>query len=225
MAQEGVPSLEAWLKANMPEGSVLGIDPNVHSIDEAEKLQKAVASVEGATMQPLTENLVDIVWAHPDVTPARPALPSGAARVLPLEVAGVSAADKLAAVRAKTLEAGATAYLGVALDEVAWLLNLRGEDVPCCPLLQARGPSPPPAAAAAPPPSHYPPPPPPPLAPPSAGVRAGGGGGRHPLCRRSQARSRGSRGPPRLRRGAGGKAPPALLEGAAPRARLVAPSA
>ena len=36
MAQEGVPSLEAWLKANIPEGSVLGIDPNVHSIDEAE---------------------------------------------------------------------------------------------------------------------------------------------------------------------------------------------
>merc|ERR1740124_496080 len=45
------------------------------------------------------------MWAHSQ-TPARPPLPSGAARV-------------------------------VALDEVAWLLTLRGTDVPCCPLLQA----------------------------------------------------------------------------------------
>ena len=176
MSQEAVPTLEEWLRANLPEGSLLGIDPYVHSIDDAEKLQAAVRKVEGAVLQPLPTNLVDSVWAHygegevgeVGEAAARPPLPSGAARVLPLAVAGRSAGEKLAAVRDEAAAGGAHAYLAVALDEVAWrlhpspspspspnpsptpnpnpnpnpnqvawLLNLRGSDVPCCPLLQA----------------------------------------------------------------------------------------
>jgi Xaa-Pro aminopeptidase len=185
MNQEAVPTLEDWLSANLPEGGLLGIDPYVHSIADAEKLQAAVRKVEGAALQSLPSNLVDSVWAHykeegaVGEAAARPPLPSGAARVLPLAVAGRSAAEKLAAVRSAAAAAGAQAYLAVALDEVAWplnpspspspspnpspvawllnsspspsptpnptpapnqvawLLNLRGSDVPCCPLLQA----------------------------------------------------------------------------------------
>ena len=133
MSQEAVPTLEEWLSANLPEGSLLGIDPYVHSIDDAEKLQAAVRKVEGAALQPLPSNLVDSVWAHygevagvggVGEAAARPPLPSGAARVLPLAVAGRSAGEKLAAVRGEAAKAGAHAYLAVALDEVACLLNL-----------------------------------------------------------------------------------------------------
>ena len=123
MSQEAVPTLEEWLSGHLPPGCVLGIDPYVHSIEDAEKLTAAVRKVEGATLQALPTNLVDSVWAHAQ-TPARPPLPSGAARVLPLAVAGRSAEDKLAAVRAQALEQGAQAYLAVALDEVACRLIL-----------------------------------------------------------------------------------------------------
>lgn len=130
MSQEAVPTLEEWLSANLPEGGLLGIDPYVHSIDDAEKLQAAVRKVEGAALQPLPTNLVDSVWAHygeevgeVGEAAARPPLPSGAARVLPLAVAGRSAGEKLAAVRGEAAKAGAHAYLAVALDEVAWLLK------------------------------------------------------------------------------------------------------
>ena len=132
MSQEAVPTLEEWLSANLPEGGLLGIDPYVHSIDDAEKLQAAVRKVEGAALHPLPTNLVDSVWAHygevagvggVGEAAARPPLPSGAARVLPLGVAGRSAGEKLAAVRGEAAAAGAHAYLAVALDEVARLLK------------------------------------------------------------------------------------------------------
>lgn len=96
----------------------------MHSIADAEKLQAAVRKVEGAALQSLPSNLVDSVWAHykeegaVGEAAARPPLPSGAARVLPLAVAGRSAAEKLAAVRSAAAAAGAQAYLAVALDEV-----------------------------------------------------------------------------------------------------------
>ena len=127
--QKGVPTLEAWLK-NLPDGAVVGIDPYVHSVKAAEGLKKAVAE-RGLELKALPTNLVDHVWAE------RPGPPSGAARVMPLEVAGVGVPEKMAAVRRAAADAGADAYLACALDEVAWLLNLRGDDVPHCPVLQA----------------------------------------------------------------------------------------
>ena len=56
MNQEAVPTLEDWLSANLPEGGLLGIDPYVHSIADAEKLQAAVGKVEGAALQSLPSN-------------------------------------------------------------------------------------------------------------------------------------------------------------------------
>ena len=77
-------------------------------------------------------NLVDNVWGA-----ARPPPPTGPLRVLPLRVAGVSAEAKLAACRASLAASGADALAVAALDEVAWLLNLRGGDVACNPVFLA----------------------------------------------------------------------------------------
>ena len=41
--QPGVPSLEAWLAAELPVGATVGIDPMVHSVDDAKKLTDALA--------------------------------------------------------------------------------------------------------------------------------------------------------------------------------------
>ena len=47
-------------------------------------------------------------------------------------------AEKLASLAKCTREAGADAFLSGALDEVCWLFNLRGSDVPCCPVVAPR---------------------------------------------------------------------------------------
>jgi len=137
--QPNVPSLEEWLAANLPDKAVLGIDPNVHSVDEAKKLEDALRLANrGMSLKPLSVNPVDSVWANPPAgCSARPAPPGGKARALPLEVSGQSCEAKLASLAENVRAAGATAYLAGALDEVCWLFNLRGSDVPCCPVVQA----------------------------------------------------------------------------------------
>lgn len=58
-----------WLIANLPEGAKVGIDPFVHTIDAAEKLQRQLAA-KGRRLVPLPSNPVDAVWGK-----ERPAAP------------------------------------------------------------------------------------------------------------------------------------------------------
>lgn len=134
--QPGVPTLEAWLGAELPAGAHVGIDPMVHSVEDAEKIAAAIGA--GRELRALETNLVDRVWeALGDAATARPPLPRGEARAMPLSVVGVSRAEKLQSLWESAAAAGADGALVSALDEVAWLLNVRGSDVPHCPVLQA----------------------------------------------------------------------------------------
>ena len=67
--------------------------------------------------------------------PGRPALPKEKAWLLDMRYSGESTASKLARVRGKMKEAGAGAHLLSSLDDIAWLLNLRGNDIAYCPLV------------------------------------------------------------------------------------------
>ncbi|EOD33115.1 hypothetical protein EMIHUDRAFT_63427 [Emiliania huxleyi CCMP1516] len=131
--QPGVPSLESWLASNLPDASAVGIDASVHSVDEANTLRSALdAAQSGLRLEPLSPpNLVDSIWT------GRPPPPLGKARLLPLSVAGASAEEKLAAAGEDLDKAKADALVLGSLDEVCWLLNVRGADVPHCPVLQA----------------------------------------------------------------------------------------
>ena len=118
-----VPEIHDWLISTLPENARVGIDPSLHTIEAAEKLQKQLAA-SGRTLVTLSTNPVDAVWGND-----RPPPPTAALRVHSLEWAGLSVADKLAAARAEMAVAGAGALAVTMLDEVAWLLNLRGGDV------------------------------------------------------------------------------------------------
>eukprot|EP00850_Spirogloea_muscicola_P025140 SM002279S07718 [mRNA] locus=s2279:28:1558:+ [translate_table: standard] len=131
-AQPGVPNIDDWLCETLPDGARVGFDPYLHSADAAATLRATLAR-KGQALVPLyTGNLVDSVWGA-----ARPPPPFAPLRVHDLAYAGAPVAAKLAEVRTHLTEAGATATVVSMLDEVAWLLNVRGGDVPHCPVALA----------------------------------------------------------------------------------------
>jgi Xaa-Pro aminopeptidase len=75
--------------------------------------------------------LVDSMW------PARPAVPRQPVVLHPLALSGESAGGKLQRFRAAVLDAGAQSAVVAALDQIAWLFNLRGSDIACNPVFFA----------------------------------------------------------------------------------------
>ena len=73
--------------------------------------------------------MLDATWGED-----KPAPPDSAFRVHPPECAGSTTEEKLGAIREKMEERGAKAAVFAMLDEVAYVLNLRGADIECCPV-------------------------------------------------------------------------------------------
>lgn len=116
--------LADWLPQQLPQGGILAYDPWLHTIDEIEGLR---AKLQGFTLQP-TQNLIDLIW---DDQPAAPDAPFTAH---PLEHAGEAHDDKRARLAGKLEAAAAILTLP---DSIAWLLNIRGTDIPRNPVPQA----------------------------------------------------------------------------------------
>lgn len=124
------PPLEDWLALNLPEGSVVAIDGMTVSIATFKQYQDAIAASPKATKISIkalpadVPNLIDQVWAS-----ARPALPASRIVIHPEKYAGVSASEKIENIRKCMEEENASIHVVTGLDEVAWLLNLRGSDI------------------------------------------------------------------------------------------------
>jgi len=116
-----------WLRARAVGGLRLGYDPLLHLRAELERLQKVLAPA-GGELVPLADNPVDRLWHD------RPPPPTAPIVGHPLAHAGESSADKRRRMLASAREAGADGLFVSACDAVAWLLNIRGGDVPFNPL-------------------------------------------------------------------------------------------
>ena len=116
-----------WLKARIRKKSVVGYDPRLHTIEAVGRLEKAVLE-RGARLEPLPVNLVDAIWKN------RPAPPSKPVNLHPLEFAGVPAAMKISRIQAELKKTGTDAVVLTLPESIAWLLNIRGQDVPHTPL-------------------------------------------------------------------------------------------
>ncbi|XP_067858197.1 xaa-Pro aminopeptidase 1 isoform X1 [Heptranchias perlo] len=116
------PSQEDWLIKVLPEESKVGVDPFVISADQWKNLSKALRSA-GHALVPVKENLVDVIWKEQPSRPCNPLL------VMDLSYTGMSWQDKIVQQRAKMAEKNASWLVITALDEVAWLFNLRGSEV------------------------------------------------------------------------------------------------
>ncbi|KAI3618518.1 hypothetical protein CBS9595_002881 [Malassezia furfur] len=130
VGQPGVRDWPAWLARALPRGSRVGLDARLVAAQTADALAASLAASDVALCY-VPGNLVDAVWTE------RPPPVLAPAYAHALKYAGVPATDKLAAVRAWLAAQGGGAYVLSSLDEIAWLLNVRGASVPCNPVFPA----------------------------------------------------------------------------------------
>ncbi len=121
MGQEGVPSLRAYLEEKMPEGGCLGFDGRVVNAAEGLALEEMLRE-RGAHIS-YGEDLAGMIWQE------RPELSAEPAWVLDERYAGKSALDKIADVREAMEKVHASVHVLTSLDDIAWLLNIRGNDI------------------------------------------------------------------------------------------------
>ena len=120
------PSISEWLGSVLSKGEKVGIDGWVNSMQEAAGLRKELQTY-GLELT-LAEDPFQYIWND------RPTLPQTPVFIHGLEYAGVSCCDKINKIKEAIKGKGATSIILSALDEIAWTLNLRGDDVHCNPL-------------------------------------------------------------------------------------------
>ena len=123
-AYKSVPAdtLGDWLAEVCANGAKVAYDPWLHTWKWVAALEAQLAP-HGITLVPAASNPIDAVWAdQPEPSPA-PAMPLDDA------MAGQSSAEKRAAVADWLVREGDDAVVIPALDSIAWLLNIRGNDV------------------------------------------------------------------------------------------------
>ncbi|MBB5420180.1 aminopeptidase P family protein [Paraburkholderia atlantica] len=118
-----------WLAQNVASGGTVGVDGAVLGVAAARALSAAL-SARGVQLR-TDVDLFDAIWAQ------RPALPADAVFEHAAPQAGVARADKLAQVRRAMADKGAQWHFISTLDDLAWLLNLRGADVSYNPVFVA----------------------------------------------------------------------------------------
>lgn len=121
------PNIPEFLSAHLQEGDCVGIDGKMFSAEEVEHLQKELKK-SGIRIKSIADPM-QLLWTD------RPAMPLAPTFVYDTKYAGMSFTEKLPAVRQAMEAAGADSLLLSALDEIAWLLNIRGNDVHCNPVV------------------------------------------------------------------------------------------
>lgn len=129
LRMEGTPSVSEWLVSELStyEKAVVGQDGNVNSFAEVAAMEQELATKGNITVQTDADPMAEL-WTD------RPVIPDNMVSLHPLEYSGESTSSKVSRVRKQLLDCGADGLLVTALDEIAWVLNLRGSDVHCNPV-------------------------------------------------------------------------------------------
>ena len=113
---------EEWLKKNAPD-TVIGYDPKLHTPKQIEALEKA-----DIELSAVDSNLIDRIWKD------KPDAPQAKTSLFSEKYAGMSARDKIASIQNVLEEEDADAVVLTMSDSIAWLLNIRGGDIPYIPV-------------------------------------------------------------------------------------------
>lgn len=127
MGEEGVPTVKEFIDNKLEKGGCLGFDGRVVNGNLGDEFEKIVEKKQGSLF--VTEDLIDLIWAD------RPELSKEQSFVLDVKYAGKSAKEKLEEVRQEMKEKEATVHVITSLDDIAWLLNIRGNDIKSFPVV------------------------------------------------------------------------------------------
>ncbi len=120
-------SPQSWIESHLGKGKKLGFDPWLQSESQTGRLC-AVVETAGGLLVAVDDNPIDAIW------PDQPAPPLAPIAAHPLDVAGRPSADKRAELGEDLRNKGVAAAVLTQPDSIAWLLNVRGDDVPHTPL-------------------------------------------------------------------------------------------
>jgi Xaa-Pro aminopeptidase len=118
---------EEWLAKNVKEGDRIGFDPWLHTAAEVDRVRRALAEKGVAELVPVDVNPIDTVWDD------QPDAPLGDITPHPAELAGLSSEQKRLQISEILSSKGEDAAILTLPDSIAWLLNIRGSDLPHTP--------------------------------------------------------------------------------------------
>lgn len=124
---QGAAEYAEWLGEQLSAGAKVAFDGNLASLLVAQSVQH--------TLEPLEIKVDGHVDLLSSLWDGRPELPKAQAYLLGENITGQSTVSKIEAVRAEMKKNRTEAHLISSLDDLAWLLNIRGQDVPCNPVV------------------------------------------------------------------------------------------
>ena len=130
MGEPGVPDMSGWVVKQLKKGQTLGMDPAVVSVASAETFEQALAPY-GIKVKFVTPNLVGELWTDRPEPCLAPMVDH------PVKYSGENTAGKLKRVREAMKEVGVKAHVVSALDQIAWLFNVRSKDISYTPVVTA----------------------------------------------------------------------------------------
>ncbi len=127
--EEGVPTLTEFLKEKLEDNNTLGFDGRTLNANLGKQLVDSLSDKHIRVKY--DKDLVDTIWTD------RPDLSKEAAFLLDVKYSGKSTTDKLKALRAEMEKKKVTTHIITTLDDIAWLFNLRGNDISYNPVVLA----------------------------------------------------------------------------------------
>ncbi len=121
MGEPGVPTIEEYLEQHLPQQGILGFDGRVINARMGEELKKKLESKDVSFAY--TEALIGEIWED------RPELSAEPVWVLDDKYTGKPATEKIARLRQQMGKVQATVHILTTLDDIAWLFNIRGNDI------------------------------------------------------------------------------------------------
>jgi Xaa-Pro aminopeptidase len=114
-----VLEINDWIKENLSEGSIVGVDAFLMTASQA-KLLQSIITPKKIKLKSVEFNPIDAVWDN------RPASPKGIVEIHDLRLAGVGFDEKIKNIQSQLINDNIDAVIYSMLDEIMWALNIRG---------------------------------------------------------------------------------------------------
>lgn len=129
MGEEGVPTINQWVKKNLADGATIGFDGRLFSANYVSKMKQELINKEFNYQ--INDDLIDSIWDD------RPDMPIEKVIAHDLKFAGKQSRDKIKETRELMIEEDADTYIIGSLDDIVWLCNIRGNDMKFSPVVYA----------------------------------------------------------------------------------------